>query len=109
MKLNRLLSYFFGYIVLLVPAFVYVLHLHFLGFPDGHLTELERAEIILYKISIGPMIILGIYFCYLGFIANKQSIKKKLMISIFIYIILISVIIIIDFYLRLHFDHGIGG
>ncbi|MBU1077208.1 MAG: hypothetical protein KKH98_07945 [Spirochaetes bacterium] len=107
--LNRSISYFFGLLSLTLPVIIYQLHIKWLGFPDGGLTEFERAENFLYRIFIWPGFALGLYFLYLGWTASKQKIKKKLVISICIFIFIIIATIIVDYYFSLHFDNGGGG
>ena len=109
MKLNRFLSYFLGFFSLTLPAFVYELHIKWLGFPDGYRTELEQAEKNLYQIFIWPGFALGMFFIYLGWTASKGRINKRLVISISMFILYVIITIIVDYYLRLHLDKGTGG
>jgi hypothetical protein len=109
MKLNRFISFFLGFISLTLPAFIYKFYIGWMGFPDGYITECERAEKILYRIFILPEIAFGLFFIYLGWTASKQRITRKLTASLALFILYLIVIIIVDGYLRLHLDNGRGG
>ncbi len=103
MKINKLLSYFLGLICLSLPVIVYKLHIKWLGFPDGSLTDIERVEKTLYQVLIWPAFALGLFFIYLGWMALKQDINKKLVVTFFMFILYLVVTIIADGYLRSYF------
>ncbi len=109
MKLNRHLSYFFGFISFAVPVFVYLAYVQYLGFPDGYVTDLERAGRILYNFFLCISSALGIIFFYLGLSAAKQKTGRPLQISVIIYVALFAVIILVYFILCSFLDNGRGG
>ncbi|MBN1898631.1 MAG: hypothetical protein JW827_07620 [Spirochaetes bacterium] len=106
---NRILAYFLGLVSLTLPVFIYQFYVKWLGFPDGYLTEFERAEKILYNIFIWPCFGFGLLFIYLGRTASRQKTNKKLVISISLFFFYIIVVIIVRYYLGLHLDAGAGG
>jgi hypothetical protein len=109
MKLNRLFAYLIGCLTLGSSFFIYLEYIYLLGFPDGFITELGYAERRLAYIFIGINIILGFYFIYLGAIARRKKIAKKLSAAIILYLIFIVSIFIIDRYYRLHLMDSSGG
>jgi hypothetical protein len=80
-----------------------------LGFPDGFLTELEYAERRLAQIFIVISVIVGAGFFYLGTIALRKEIGKKLSAAIVLYLIFVISLSLIDYYYRLHLTDGAGG
>jgi hypothetical protein len=108
MGLNRTLAYFLGSIAFAF-SLVACLHLQFLGFPDGSLTELERAEKILFNVFICISISFGVYSFYLGWIAAARGIGKRLCVTALLYTVFVVVAVFINYYFRLHLDSGAGG
>ncbi len=108
-KLPRFLSYFFGFITLILPILGYVKYVYFLGFRDGYITDYEHAGKVFYKIFIWFSFGLGLYFINLGWTASKQKINRKLVIAVLMLIFYIIITVIVDCYLYLHLDHGQGG
>ena len=80
-----------------------------MGFPDGHLTELDRARKPLYKIFMLISFTFSPYFLYLGWISNKLVRNKHLLIFLLVYLLLIVALVCVDYTLSLRFDNGVGG
>ena len=80
-----------------------------LGFPDGHLTELDRARESLYEIFAGMNVALGAYFFYLGAAFRKQTKRARLIIALLIFLGLVMTAAIVDYSLYLQLDRGQGG
>lgn len=108
MKRNRILAYLLGIIALITASFVFYT-LRFKGFPDGYLTELDRAERRLFSVYILVNIIAGLYCLYLGRIASEKRVGKRLLVVTLLYVILTAVIFVVDDYYILNLDNGIGG
>lgn len=94
---------------LLLAVLLNVFYLQWFGFPDGHLTELERARVILYNIFTLLSIMLSLWYGYMGLKTTQSIAQRKLLTAIFIYIALLFFTGMSDYYLELHLDHGIGG
>lgn len=109
MSFDRLISVFFGILSIALPFFVYLVHIRYLGFPDGYMTELDRAGKILYGIFSCLSAPIGFFFFYLGLSGSKQGVKGQLKIAILIYMALIAITMIIRLLLSLFLDNGRGG
>jgi hypothetical protein len=109
MKMNRVFAYLIGCIAFASSFPMYMKYIHFLGFPDGFITELGYSERRLAQIFIGISVILGSYFIYLGRMASRKEIGKKLPAAIFLYLISIITISLIDYYYHLHLMGSAGG
>ncbi len=92
---------------MIVALFVY-LGLQNAGFPDGHKTELERAQAPLYMIFISISVTYGAYLSYFGWTSNQQN-TTRFWITITTYIIFYIFIMLINFYMSLHLSDGQGG
>lgn len=106
MPKNKILILSLGFISL-AAAVIMLLNLHGLGFPDGHLTELDQALGIFYKAGIAFYGILSI--CFLISFLNKVINEKlaAIIVSAFIVITIAAAIILI--YLVNNLDDGTGG
>lgn len=80
-----------------------------LGFPDGFLTELERAERILAYVFILISFPTSFWFIFLSWRASQQRIITKLCLTILLYTVLVIILFVINFYLRQHLSSGGGG
>ncbi len=109
MKLNRVFAYIIGCIALILSVLVYLQYIYMLGFPDGFITELGYAQRRLSYIFIGVSVVLGLRSIYLGWVASRKEISKKLFITIFVYLIFAISIYAIDCYYRLHLKGSVGG
>ena len=109
MNFSRLLSFGFATLALLLPVAIYVMYIQYLGFPDGHLTELERAERLLYWPFTAVSIILGIFLHYSYWKTYINKTGRKLTIPVLLYFLLLIVFGLIEYYFRLHLEHGTGG
>lgn len=107
-KWHRILAFSIACLTLVWSAFAY-LELQSFGFPDGHLTELDRAEAILGRVLISISVPVGLWFIFLGSIATRRRISKKLSLTIICYAIFVLLLLVTDLYLRHHLDDGVGG
>ncbi|GAP95974.1 hypothetical protein [Leptolyngbya sp. NIES-2104] len=105
--LNRIAAYLLGGVAF-VASLIYLSYVDQLGFPDGFISELGYAQRNLAYLFIGISVVLGTYFIYLGAIAARKSIEKKLAIAVLSYLICIVVIAALNYYYRLHLP-GSGG
>ena len=109
MKFDRIIAYLLGCIALASTYFIYMDYIYMLGFPDGFITELGYAQRRLARIFIGISIVLGAGFIYLGVVARRKEIGKKLFVAIILYAISITIVYLVDDYYRSHLMDSIGG
>jgi hypothetical protein len=109
MKSNRVIAYLMGCITAAASFLIYMKYVNSLGFPDSFITELERAERRLAYIFIAISVIAGLGFIYLGRIAVRKAIGRKLSAAIFLYIASIVILSFIDYYYHLHLMNSAGG
>jgi hypothetical protein len=105
----RIVAYLMGGLALVASFLVYTEYIHQLGFPDGFITELGYAERRLAYLFIGISLLFGVGFIYLGQIASRREIGKKLAAAFILYLIFILTIVLIDCYYRLHLMGSSGG
>lgn len=108
MKWDRILPLSVGCLILISTAIVYE-ESQFLGFPDGHLTELAQAEKILANIFMGLSIVVSLWFGFLGWVASQQKISRKFGVTIICYTMFVLLLCAIYAYLRQRLDNGQGG
>jgi hypothetical protein len=108
LKWERVLAFLMACFALTSSIFVYE-EVQLLGFPDGFLTELDQAERILANFFIWISFPTSLWLVFLSWIASQQKIRKKLCITIVLYIVLVTLLSVIDFYLRQHLKSGGGG
>lgn len=98
--------------ILSVLLFILIgVNLQYKGFPDGHKTALDLAEIKLFKPFKWINILFGISFFYLAWLLSRKEVKKVAKLSIVLYLILLLVIAFFEYYYIyiLQLDNGIGG
>lgn len=108
LRWERILAFLMGCFALVSSVFVYQ-EVRLLGFPDGFLTELERAERILAYIFILTSFLTSFWFVFLSWRASQQRVVTKLCVTILLYTVLVILLFAIDFYLRKHLRSGGGG
>lgn len=106
---NKIVAYISGVFALIISGYCYLCYLYMLGFPDGHLTELERAEKSLFTSFIIFNIILSGGFFYLGRPRSPINSSKKVYFILLLYIMVTITVFSIDYYFRQHLEHGGGG
>lgn len=109
MRLTRLAAYLLGCAAFALSCLAYTSYIYMLGFPDGSITELGYAERRLAYIFIGISLVSGLSFVYLGIIAGRKLIGKRLSLAVVLYLISIICLLLIDNYYRLHLMDGTGG
>lgn len=109
MKLNSIFAFLIGFIALALSLLIYMQYVFMLGFPDGFITELEIAQRQLAYVFITVNIILACCFIYLGYLASKKDVGKKLLIATTAYLICIIFICCINYYYQLNLTNSRGG
>ena len=100
--------YFLSAIALLSAVLVFMCTIS-MGFPDGHLTEFERAaKPLLLGYSIVALLF-GLLFCGLARFFSKTQSRAVFRYSFVIFIFLLIGIGTFYFYLKANLDHGGGG
>lgn len=99
---------FLGFLSVIVAFFMKVQADGF-GFPDGHLSELERAQLPLNYVFSTLSGIFGLILFYLAW--KPPSIKPAIVnkAATALYLALIMAFIGINYWLGLRLDHGQGG
>lgn len=108
MKLHKPLSCAVAGLILAIAANDY-LWLNNLGFPDGSITELDRARIPLYKAFIALSFLCGAYFVYLGAMASEQRRKGRFLAALALYTLILAATLSIDRYFGTYLRGGEGG
>ena len=96
-------------IVICIPIFIYITYIQYLGFPDGHLTELDRTEKTLFNYFIIISILFIVISLYLGFIKVKIRSLFSLLMLFFSYIFILVIFYGISLYLSTILKDGVGG
>lgn len=92
----------------MLAVFAYA-DLRFAGFPDGHLTELERAQVFLLPIFIGVNLLCTVWFLRLGCIAKNIGMATRLRVSRIVYAIFLVGSVVIHLFLLQRLNSGVGG
>lgn len=110
MKLSRAFAFAAGFAVWTASVLVCVEFVFSLGFPDGFISELQRAERNLAYIFISISIVLGLFFVYLGgATAAENGVGRKLTVAACLYLIFIAVLILADNFYRANLTGSGGG
>lgn len=100
MRLDRIIAYLLGLAALGAALLVYGEYIYLLGFPDGFITDLERAERNLAYIFIGVGLLASAGCVYLGWAAGRKKIYAKLALVVALYLIICICLAVIDGSLR---------
>ena len=106
--MHKAVTLLLGLAVLAMAAYEYA-WLQGLGFPDGHLTDLDRARIPLHGAFIGLSVRCGLCFLLLARIAPGRPRWIWLLTVIGLYLAIILVTFSIDWHLSTSLDAGAGG
>jgi hypothetical protein len=109
LSLSRIVAYLMGGLALIASFLIYLEYIYLLGFPDGFITELGYAERRLAYLFVGISVLFGLYFIYLGQIAPRMEIGKKLAATLILYLISLLTIALIDYTYRVHLMGSTGG
>jgi hypothetical protein len=101
-------AFLLGVTALAVAAWAYT-ELQLLGFPDGHLTALDRARIPFHSVFIGLSVLCGLYSLYLGAAEPGRRRQLGLRAVVLLYLVIGLATLLIDLYLSSYLDGGIGG
>ena len=93
----------------LAAATYFWLTLEGLGFPDGHLTELERVRQPLYRGFALINILLAPFFGYLGCVSPNKVINNWMPRLFFVYLGLMGAFVGLNYYVLPAYFRGGGG
>lgn len=97
------------WLVAFAVAVVVYLDTRQLGFPDGHLTDLDRAQIPLRYAFLAANIGVG-YMAFHACLLRKKTVKPKAVLMAFVgYAVLCAIVLAVNYGLSLRFDDGAGG
>lgn len=109
MNLPRLTAYLSSSAMLASALFVYAEHVYLLGFPDGFVSELDRAERRLAVVVIVASLSMGSYLLRLGYLAARQAIGKRLLVALALYLLIWLAVLCLDHHARSYLPGGGGG
>lgn len=101
-------AYFLSIIALLSAILIYMSTIS-MGFPDGHLTEFERAMKPLFMGYSIAALLFGILFFGLARFSSKTFSTTTFYVSIVLFVFLVLVSIVLYVYFNANLDHGAGG
>jgi hypothetical protein len=108
MMMHKAITLLLGLAVLAMAAYEYA-WLQGLGFPDGHLTDLDRARIPLHGAFIGLSVLCGLCFLLLARIGPGGPRWTWLLVVVALYLSIVLVTLSIDWHLSTSLDAGAGG
>ncbi|MBF2087092.1 hypothetical protein [Thermoleptolyngbya sp. C42_A2020_037] len=105
---NRVAAFLCAFLVLALSGMIY-LEVQGLGFPDGFLTELDRAKKLLGLIFLWVSLPIALWLGWLGWVAARQPIGRLLRSTILGYGAFLLILLGIYGYLQQTLDAGGGG
>jgi hypothetical protein len=106
--MHKAVTLLLGLAVLAMAAYEYA-WLQGLGFPDGHLTDLDRARIPLRSAFIGLSVLCGLCFLLLARIGPGGQRRIWLLAAIGLYLAIVLATFSSDWHLSTYLDAGAGG
>jgi len=104
---NKIFAYILAIILLVVSALLY-LAADSKGFPDGHLTELDRAKQPLFYISSILSVLTGLSLFYLARLKKAANVNRTFQRALIFLVILVLIISGLNWYFIYNLDHGVG-
>ena len=85
------------------------LELQYLGFPDGHITDLDGAKRVLYTFAATVSLLFSAWFVYSGIQLKTAKEPKTLFISVTAFVIILGTLALLYHYYSSVLDGGQGG
>ncbi len=101
----RAWSHALGALALAVPAVLYLFHFSSLGWPDGFLSERDRAEQDLFHLFVGASLLLGLSLFWLG----RSGARRGVAVATGLFLLLVACSLATLSYFRAHLPGGGGG
>lgn len=105
---NKVLAYILAIILFVVAAILY-LEADMKGFPDGHLTDLDRAEQPLFCVSSILSLLTGLFLVYLARFKKINNTNRTFYRTLIFLLIAVLIIGSLDWYFIETLDGGAGG
>ncbi len=99
MKIVRILIYVPACVVFLITVGVYLEYIYWAGFPDGFMSEKERAEKMLSTFFCWISIFFGFYFFRLAWISPKKNNSRKIVFWSYVYLVIILITYLVKVFL----------
>ena len=109
MTFSRLFACVLGLAALALSFYAYEEYIAWLGFPDGHVTELGTAERRLASVFIALSLPLGLYLLYLATLADPRKVDRRLAVTAGLYVLVLVGTGLVDRWLQARLDGGVGG
>jgi len=105
---NKILAYILAIILFVVAAMLY-LATDSKGFPDGHLTELDRTERPLFYVSSILSLLAGFFLLYLARFKKTTNTNRTFYRTLIFLFLVVLIIGSLDWYFVKTLDYGLGG
>ncbi len=109
MNIKATISYALGSLVLIACYIGYMEFVKYSGFLDGYITDYDLKMRVIFQVMVLPLFFLSLYSFYLGKIAGKQNISKKLKVCIVVLLGWLIIFLLVNQFVYHSFDHGQGG
>lgn len=109
MKLTRIFAFLLALAAVASSLLAYLSYVYMLGFPDGSITELGRAERRLAYVFISVSVAAAACFVCLGAAAGRKAAGKIVPAAAALYLLFVLALLLVDNYYRSHLDGGAGG
>lgn len=106
MSKPRVLAFAFAVLAWTSAGLLYLTFVHDAGFPDGFLTELARAQRLLFGSLAAASTVLGLAFVALGL---RNGPVRLVLALVALHVLAGAGSVAIDAYLRSHLADGAGG
>jgi hypothetical protein len=108
MRLTRVAAYLMAGVATALLLLAYMGYVYLLGFPDGFISELGRAQRRLAYIFVGISLASGACFIYLG-VTPQKRIARPLAVVTALYALVIVAVLLIDGCYRSSLTGNTGG
>ncbi|MCB9640607.1 MAG: hypothetical protein H6727_17055 [Myxococcales bacterium] len=109
MLLRRLFVWGMAVVFWGLPLFWYFVSIRSLGFPDGHLTPLDRAEKVLFWVSGGGSFFWGLGLVWFGRRLSREPEGKRALWLAGLALFWLLCTMVVGFFLQATLPHGQGG
>lgn len=104
----RIISFTCALVALIVAFFCY-LWLTGLGFPDGYISDLDRALRWLYRFFAVLNLIFALWLFHASFRSSREALKSRILTAAAFYLAGAGLTVIVHYALCLRLDAGAGG
>jgi hypothetical protein len=108
-QVTRTISNLLAFFSAAFPVIVWIFHVRWLGFPDGHLSQFATFEKQLFWPISALLLLCGCGFLYVGLCNDCHNRKRKFVLFLRILISLLLFICLVEVFGPFFYDVGIGG